>query len=81
MTRFWMNDKYAQALAQYGVERCLVDLADPRASLAALLDRMLHESAFRGALAADMRVGKAECAKLSEAMWARIGAAAGLPLG
>lgn len=72
--------KYAEALKHYGVERCLVDLADPRASLIGLLDRLLDDEPHRAALLADMRAGKAESARLSEAMWRRIGEAGGLRL-
>lgn len=63
--------KYREALAQYGVSECLVDISNPIESLREKID-MLADPILSHELKAKMAVGKSRSRSGSEAMWDEI---------
>lgn len=64
--------KYKEALVQYGVEECLIDLEYAEPQLAKLIENFAMQGSHRASVEARMREGRAESSKASEQMWEAI---------
>jgi hypothetical protein len=72
------SHKYAELLGDFGCPDALVEVAAPAADVAARMDALL-DGPGRERAVAGLRAAAAEYARRTEAMWARVAAAIGVP--